>query len=120
MKKREQGSVSEDRKCKSLKQRWFALKGDKAGTNKAGEEKNCVEPQGKAIIAQDVVVSLEGGDHSVMGMFSKQCNKCVSSWSNKMRRNCKMHKLEEGDTEDICKQVAIGDVKSVKGKLQLV
>jgi len=70
VKKQEQGSVGEDRKHKSLKQRWFALEGDKVIINKAGEEKDFVGPQSKAIIERDVVVSLEGGDHALMGMFN--------------------------------------------------
>jgi len=109
-------------------------------TNKAGEEKDCVGPQSKAIIERDVVVSLEGGDHVVMGVFNKHDNKYFlveqedkkklqEAQNDKTRLHVRkvmfdatlhMYKLEEGDTDCTHKQVKIGDVKSVKGKLQLV
>ena len=140
MKKREQGSVGEERKYKSLKQRWFTLKGDKASNKKAGEGKDDVGPQSKAIIEQDVVVSLEGGDYVVMGMFKKHYNKHFlleqqdeKKLQDAQKEKTRLHvrkvmfdatlhmcKLEEGGTKDIYKQVKIGDVKSVKGKLQVV
>jgi len=87
-----------------------------------------------------MVVSLEGGDHVVMGVFNKHYNKYFlveqedkkklqEAQNDKTRLHVRkvmfdatlhMYKLEEGDTDCTHKQVKIGDVKSVKGKLQLV
>ena len=136
MKKREQGSITAERKYKSLQQRWFNL-----GKKNRDDKTSSTEESDGVIERNDLVTVLASNgtptDYAVMGIYNKHYNKwflmdqkdkvnmkkeqdekaglCVWLHGGKVKFDHDMNLYEQQKTFN---QINVSDVRKVKDKLK--